>query len=43
MRFVLKQPIAKSMSGGYPESARLNGAYQSSKERLKYGFVDFET
>ena len=43
MRFVLKQPTAKSMSGGCLESVRLHDTYQSSKERLKYGFVDFET
>jgi len=45
MRFVLKQPATKSqsMSKGWSESVRLNDPHQSSRERLKYGFVDFET
>ena len=45
MRLVLEQPAAESdfMSEGWSKSVRLNGPHQSSKERLKYGFVDFET
>ena len=45
MGFVLKQPAAKSrsISEDWPESVRLNVPHQSSRERLKYGFVDLET
>ena len=45
MEFVFKQPGAKSRSicECWPESVRLNVPHQSSRERLKYGFVDLET
>ena len=45
MGFVLEQPIVgfSFVSEGWSKLVRSNDAHQSSKERLKYGFVDFET
>jgi len=45
MRFVLEQPAVQPQFMGECrlESVRLYDPHQSSKERLKYGFVDFET